>query len=64
MFVHNFNDHIGRYWELFPTLASRGIAVYAFDQQGWASGKSPFPSFLSRYLSDTILVSKTQTSVA
>ncbi|KAE9366317.1 alpha/beta-hydrolase [Stipitochalara longipes BDJ] len=38
IFVHNFNDHINRYWELFPTLASRGIAVYGFDQRGW--GKS------------------------
>jgi acylglycerol lipase len=24
-----------RYYELFPTLASRGIAVYGFDQRGW-----------------------------
>jgi alpha-beta hydrolase superfamily lysophospholipase len=38
IFVHNFNDHIDRYWELFPSLASRGVAVYAFDQRGW--GKS------------------------
>lgn len=38
IFVHNFNDHIDRYWELFPTLASRGISVYGFDQRGW--GKS------------------------
>lgn len=29
---------MGRYWELFPTLAQRGIAVYGYDQRGW--GKS------------------------
>jgi acylglycerol lipase len=35
IFIHGFSDHIGRYYELFPTLASRGIAVYGFDQRGW-----------------------------
>ena len=35
IFVHGFNDHIGRYYDLFPTLAARGISVYAFDQRGW-----------------------------
>lgn len=35
VFIHGFNDHIGRYYELFPTLASRSIAVYSFDQRGW-----------------------------
>jgi acylglycerol lipase len=35
IFIHGFNDHINRYYELFPTLASRGIEVYGFDQRGW-----------------------------
>jgi len=42
VFIHGFNDHINRYYELFPTLASRGIATHAFDQRGWgASVKKP-----------------------
>ncbi|KAI1651877.1 alpha/beta-hydrolase [Daldinia loculata] len=36
--VHGFSDHIDRYYELFPSLARRGIAVLGFDQRGW--GKS------------------------
>ncbi|TVY80746.1 putative monoglyceride lipase [Lachnellula suecica] len=35
VFIHGFNDHIHRYYELFPTLASRGIETAAFDQRGW-----------------------------
>jgi acylglycerol lipase len=35
IFIHGFNDHIHRYYELFPTLASRGIETAAFDQRGW-----------------------------
>ncbi|RDW71177.1 hydrolase [Coleophoma cylindrospora] len=35
VFVHGFNDHINRYCEFFPTLASRGIEVHGFDQRGW-----------------------------
>lgn len=38
MFIHGFNDHINRYYELFPTFAAQGIEVYGFDQRGW--GKS------------------------
>lgn len=38
IFVHGFSDHVGRYTNLFSHLASRGIAVYGFDQRGW--GKS------------------------
>jgi acylglycerol lipase len=38
IFVHGYDDHIGRYYELFPTLASRNISVVAWDQRGW--GKS------------------------
>ncbi|TDZ28341.1 putative monoglyceride lipase [Colletotrichum spinosum] len=35
VFVHGFSDHIGRYDELFPNLAGRGIQVYSWDQRGW-----------------------------
>ncbi|KAL0932997.1 putative alpha/beta hydrolase [Colletotrichum truncatum] len=35
VFVHGFSDHIGRYDELFPYLASRGIQVFGWDQRGW-----------------------------
>lgn len=35
VFVHGYDDHINRYYELFPTLAARGIAVTAWDQRGW-----------------------------
>jgi acylglycerol lipase len=43
IFVHGFNDHINRYYGLFPYLAERGIATYGFDQRGW--GRSvPNPS--------------------
>lgn len=40
MFVHGYSDHINRYYELFPTLAGRGIAVYGFDQRGWGRSVS------------------------
>ncbi len=33
--LHGFSDHINRYYEFFPSLAERGIAVYGFDQRGW-----------------------------
>ncbi|OTA82407.1 hypothetical protein M434DRAFT_401006 [Hypoxylon sp. CO27-5] len=36
--IHGFSDHIDRYYDLFPTLARREIAVHGFDQRGW--GKS------------------------
>lgn len=40
--VHGFSDHIGRYYDFFPTLARAGIAVYGFDQRGWGrSVKKP-----------------------
>jgi acylglycerol lipase len=38
IFIHGFNDHINRYYELFPDLVAKGIEVYGFDQRGW--GKS------------------------
>ncbi|KAI0169464.1 alpha/beta-hydrolase [Hypoxylon sp. FL1284] len=33
--IHGFSDHVDRYYELFPSLARRGVAVYGFDQRGW-----------------------------
>ncbi|KAI1100185.1 hydrolase [Jackrogersella minutella] len=33
--IHGFSDHIDRYYDFFPTLAGRGIAVHGFDQRGW-----------------------------
>lgn len=42
VFVHGFSDHCNAYGALFPTLASKGIIVYTFDQRGWGrSIKSP-----------------------
>ncbi|CAG8978532.1 hypothetical protein HYALB_00010076 [Hymenoscyphus albidus] len=35
IFIHGFNDHINRYYDLFPSLAARGISVHGFDQRGW-----------------------------
>ncbi|KAK8065275.1 alpha/beta hydrolase [Apiospora hydei] len=40
--VHGFSDHMGRYYDFFPSLARAGIAVYGFDQRGWGrSVKKP-----------------------
>ncbi|KAK7753120.1 hypothetical protein SLS62_004851 [Diatrype stigma] len=40
--IHGFSDHINRYYEFFPYLAERGIAVYGYDQRGWGrSVKKP-----------------------
>lgn len=40
--VHGFSDHMGRYYDFFPSLARAGIAVYGFDQRGWGrSVKTP-----------------------
>jgi acylglycerol lipase len=33
--IHGFNDHVNRYYDFFPYLAERGIAVYGMDQRGW-----------------------------
>ncbi|KAI4129067.1 MAG: hypothetical protein LQ338_002417 [Usnochroma carphineum] len=35
VFIHGFSDHCNAYLDFFPTLASRQIHVYAFDQRGW-----------------------------
>lgn len=35
MFIHGFSDHIDRYYDLFPSLAARGIQTFGFDQRGW-----------------------------
>ncbi|XXH00414.1 hypothetical protein Hte_006758 [Hypoxylon texense] len=40
--VHGFSDHVDRYYDFFPSLARRGVAVYGFDQRGWGrSVRSP-----------------------
>jgi acylglycerol lipase len=33
--VHGYSDHCNAYYNLFPSLATRGIAVHTFDQRGW-----------------------------
>lgn len=35
VFFHGFSDHVGRYYDLFPSLARRGVAVFGVDQRGW-----------------------------
>ncbi|KAF1958655.1 alpha/beta-hydrolase [Byssothecium circinans] len=35
VFIHGFSDHCNAYNDFFPTLASKGIEVYAYDQRGW-----------------------------
>ncbi|KIJ05724.1 hypothetical protein PAXINDRAFT_103657, partial [Paxillus involutus ATCC 200175] len=35
VFVHGFVEHIARYEHVFPTWASRGITVFAYDQRGF-----------------------------
>lgn len=34
-FVHGFSDHCNAYYGLFPSVATRGITVFAYDQRGW-----------------------------
>ncbi|KAI0759681.1 lysophospholipase [Trametes elegans] len=35
VFVHGFADHIGRYEDVHPRFAQRGIAVFAYDMRGF-----------------------------
>lgn len=35
VFVHGFAEHIARYIHFHPRLASKGIAVFAYDQRGF-----------------------------
>ncbi|KZF25023.1 alpha/beta-hydrolase [Xylona heveae TC161] len=35
IFLHGFSDHCNAYYTFFPSLAARGIEVFAFDQRGW-----------------------------
>ncbi|ORY17412.1 Alpha/Beta hydrolase protein [Clohesyomyces aquaticus] len=35
VFIHGFSDHCNTYNDFFPTLASKGIEVYSYDQRGW-----------------------------
>jgi acylglycerol lipase len=40
VFVHGYSDHLGRYYDLFPSLARRGIQVFGWDQRGWGRSVS------------------------
>jgi acylglycerol lipase len=65
IFVHGFSDHIGRYYELFPTLAARGIQVTGWDQRGWGrSVKKPSEKGLTgdtaKILADVVEVIKSE----
>ncbi|KAF5384513.1 hypothetical protein D9757_006477 [Collybiopsis confluens] len=35
VFLHGFQEHIGRYAHVHPLIAERGIAVFTFDQRGF-----------------------------
>ncbi|KAF2476375.1 alpha/beta-hydrolase [Lindgomyces ingoldianus] len=35
VFIHGFSDHCNTYNSFFPTLSSKDIEVYSFDQRGW-----------------------------
>ncbi|KAI0363890.1 lysophospholipase [Pilatotrama ljubarskyi] len=35
VFVHGFADHIGRYEDVHPRFAQRGITVFAYDMRGF-----------------------------
>lgn len=57
IFLHGFSDHINRYNDFLPYLASQGIEIHGFDQRGWGrSVKEPAHKGLtgptSRVLSD------------
>ncbi|KAM3418225.1 hypothetical protein BST61_g4227 [Cercospora zeina] len=40
IFLHGFSDHCNFYGSFFPSLALRGIKVYAYDQRGWGQNVS------------------------
>jgi alpha-beta hydrolase superfamily lysophospholipase len=50
LIVHGFAEHCGRYEHLATWLASRGVAVHAFDHQG--HGRSSGPRCYVRRFSD------------
>jgi len=35
VFVHGLGEHIGRYEHFHPSVAEKGIAVFAYDQRGF-----------------------------
>ncbi|KAJ7503064.1 lysophospholipase [Mycena galericulata] len=35
VFIHGFAEHVGRYTEVHPQFAERGINVFTFDQRGF-----------------------------
>ncbi|KAE8440883.1 hypothetical protein EG329_006350 [Mollisiaceae sp. DMI_Dod_QoI] len=65
IFIHGYSDHMNRYYELFPTLASRGIEVHGFDQRGWGRSvhnpsQKGFTGPTSLVISDIVSFIKTQ----
>jgi len=55
LLVHGFAEHSGRYEEVATWLASRGVAVHAFDHQGHgrSSGRRCYVRRFSDLLDDT-----------
>ena len=55
LIVHGFAEHCGRYEHLATWLASRGVAVHAFDHQGHGRSSGPrcFVRRFSDFLDDT-----------
>ncbi|KAJ4483587.1 Alpha/Beta hydrolase protein [Lentinula aciculospora] len=35
VFVHGFQEHVGRYAHIHPAIAESGVALWAFDQRGF-----------------------------
>lgn len=67
IFVHGYDDHINRYYDFFPLLASRGISVTGWDQRGWGrSARTPadrgFTGPTALVLSDIVHVIKSEMS--
>ena len=61
----SYNDHINRYLELFPTLASRGIKVISWDQRGFGRSVTKprergLPGPASTVLNDVVEVIKSE----
>lgn len=67
VFIHGFSDHCNRYYELFPSLAARGIEVFGFDQRGWGrsvrkDSEKGLTGPTSLVVSDIVSVIKSQIS--
>ncbi|GKT95082.1 alpha/beta hydrolase [Colletotrichum tofieldiae] len=53
VFVHGFSDHVGRYHELFPYLAGRGIQVFSWDQRPTSRVLADVAAFIRDKLSSS-----------